>query len=213
MAFEEEQVQRLIAVIEKMVPEKLRPAGAERENRPEHDLLHPSRPLAFRLLGAEQYLADELGKFVDRPHFESLVPALGKIRAALSQMSGQGRASLRYYADLMETSSESEDLLKDFEEVAKRILDAAEEILEMKDGQKPPRANANWRAVSVFKTCAEIWEFRTGERAPTLNTETEHTSKFGLFVMTVFEDLGIGSTPRVAQDALARWRRDQDDMT
>lgn len=213
MKLDEQEIQRLIATIEDKVPEKMEPAGADRERPRLDDLLHPSRHSAIRVLGAEQYLADELGKFVDRAQFERLVPALGQTYEALSQMSGQGRSNLSYYADILVSTSESDDLLKDFEVMAKQLLDAAEEILELKEGQKPPRANANWRAASVFSICAEIWEFRTRGRAPTLNAHTEHTSPFGQFVQAIFAELGIGSTPRAAQDILVRWRRKQDDIT
>ena len=106
----------------------------------------------------------------------------------------------------MGSSSTCSDYLKGYEDLTRHVLGAVEEILEIKAGQKPPRANTNWRAISVFDVCAEVWETRTRDPAPTLGAHTEETSKFGKFVGAVFKELGIGCSPRVAQNGLARWR-------
>ncbi|MCB1329216.1 MAG: hypothetical protein KDK28_07130 [Maritimibacter sp.] len=213
MTIEEKQIRSLIDLIEKMVPDKdglpIRGTG----ERPLDDLADPLRPSAILILTARDNLRDELGKFVDRAHFLNLASSLENTRTALSQLPEQARFELMFHADILSFSSETGDGLEEFDGQVKNLLDAIKEIQEAREGMDPPHPRTNWRAISVFEACAAIWKDETKKRAPTLSAHTEDTSPFGQFVKAVFELLGIGSSPRVAQDGLDRWRRERGSIT
>lgn len=165
--------------------------------------------LATWILTADQFLPMELGKFVDQGKFKELEPALKAICRVLPEISGQGRFQLKLHGDLLEVSSDRDDPLVEFLDHANRFLKAIEYTLKTKGDLGPPHGKTNWRAVAVFEACANIWKAKGGQRAPKLNDETQHSSPFGLFGKDIYDALGIGSEPRIAQDRLAAWRKKQ----
>mgnify|MGYP001032365809 CR=1 FL=1 len=213
MQYDEMKVQRLAVIINEFFPDKEKNPETNCEKRRESGLPPLSQDWAEHILLHEQYLRDTHGKFRDKDSFEKLALALRETCEALAELSGQGRMLLMFASGLLETTTEWDELPTGFEEQAKLLRDGAEQVRKAKGDLRPPRRNANWRGVSVYEACAGIWRSETGSSAPTMNAETQYSSAFGRFVIAVFDALGIGSTPRVAQDALARWRREQRKIT
>ena len=165
--------------------------------------------LATWILTADQFLPMELGKFVDQPKFRELAPALRVICRVLPEISQQGRFELEFHANLLTHSSDREDPLVEFTDHAQRFLAAVEYTLKTKGDLDPPHGKTNWRAVSVFEACVQIWEAQEGQRPPKMNAGSQHTAPFGLFVKGIYDALGIGWEPRSAQDRLAAWQKEQ----
>ncbi|WP_422028811.1 hypothetical protein [Roseovarius sp.] len=208
MAMDEKKLAKLEELIQSTWPS----TGPD-PDYPFKQYVFPARSLAVMILGASEVLPLEYGKFIDKEPIEKLIPALKKLLKQLGRISGQGALELKLHADMLQYSSDREEPFDEFSDYARRLLRSAEYIANKNSGLKPPHGGTNWRAISVLDVCSEIWHQETGEKAPRINAETQHSSPFGKFINHVFRILGIGAQPRVAQDKLRQWQQDEAQST
>lgn len=177
------------------------------------DVLYIGRAYATYLMSADKNLPIELGKFIDRKQIERLLPALMTVCQLLRELSGQGRLELRWTPDPDDPLFGRSHVLDDFEYLANRMLEQGQQALRAHEDLSSPDQRTHWRAVSVLKACAAIWENEEGKPAPKLNNDSQHGTGFGEFVKSVYSVLGFAAQPNTAQKALARWEAEQRGLT
>lgn len=160
---------------------------------------------AISILVSSEMLIGEYDVLIDKYNYEKMIPAIKIVRALLGDISPEGILRLNTILDNSFTNVFG-DPLNEYIKNTDKILVGIEKILRTNENARGHHGNANWRAVSVIDFCSDVWLSATGKKAPRINRHYQYNSEFGVFVKNVYDVLGIGAQPSVAQDALYKAR-------